>query len=101
MSTLRSHLIRLASQHPEFRDQILPLLKDASEDAMRGQAQATEFVGVVHDLQRTMTELLVLLGRAQRLCGSLGRTENGYFFKNWEKDATMYLKGLKLLSNSL
>ena len=31
MPNLRSHLIRLASEHPEFRKDLLPLLKQAGE----------------------------------------------------------------------
>ena len=30
MDTLRKRLIRLASEHPEFRDQLLPILKEAA-----------------------------------------------------------------------
>lgn len=39
MSDLRSHVIRLASEHPEFRKDLLPLLKTATEPSFMEESE--------------------------------------------------------------
>lgn len=54
--TLRSRLIRLASEHPEFRDQILPVLKEGAgtgkavtKDIRHPMYEAGDKIGALED----------------------------------------------------